>query len=539
MMNKPSGMRDRLRTHPNALFIAVFVTLAAVFIFLTVGGLLIGEFSLTYDEDSHFFYGLRIFNLNSERGSASSEMPLSVVNAIPFVLVQKFIDPGYADIRLGKISTIIISLMLGIICFEWLRRMYGRWVGLLGFGMYVLEPNIIAHSGLMTTDIFAAATVTLTLFLGWQFLQKPAFWRGVLLGLALGLCQVAKISGLFLYPVLLLIALIHSLPRLIISLRQREFLKFWKSLLDIFLYGFLILATSIFVINLGFLFNGTGEVLASHQFQSTIFQVWQHDPLVGKIPVPLPAPYLEALDRMLYIEYSSADFGAVYLLGQRRVLGGFPGYFLVAFLLKVPLPIIAVIAWSLWDRARNLRWKEFISNDMFLLIPILAYTIYFNFFFQAQTGIRYLLVIFPILLIFAARNFRNWSAFSRPLRTACILAGCWLVISVASYFPNYISYFNEIVLNRTTAYHYLADSNLDWGQNKGVLKRFLSQHKDYHYNPQRPVAGTVVVDVNQFVGVLGEPETYDWLRDCCQPAGTFRYTSLIFHVPPGVLPPGK
>ena len=42
---------------------------------------------------------------------------------------------------------------------------------------------------------------------------------------------------------------------------------------------------------------------------------------------------MEALDRMLYIEHSSADFGAVYLLGQRKVVGGFPGYFMVAFLL--------------------------------------------------------------------------------------------------------------------------------------------------------------------------------------------------------------
>ncbi len=523
------------RISKNTLFFWLFGGLVIIFLFLTIGSLFIGDLSLTYDEPDHYRYGNLIYHLQSDRFD-NSKMPISVLNVIPVKLVEHFSGKAISDIRIGKISTILVSLLLGFLCFAWGRSLYGKWAGLLGFGLYVFEPNIIAHSQQITTDMYAAATVTLTLYMCWRFLEAPSLRRALVLGLVLGLCQVAKYSGLLLYPILLLFGFIRYGEWFLTQLRRKSYRKIGSGIWTLVKYAALILVTSMFVINLGFLFNRSGTPLEGYQLKSKFFQAIQHaSPILDKLPVPLPYSYLQGLDWVMFNERTGTTYGPNYLLGKLSNPAGFPGYYVVAFLLKVPLPIIALLLVSLWDWLRSFRKDEFIRQDMYFLIPALVYSVYLNFFFDTQIGIRYLLVIFPILLIFCTRIFRNGARFSRRAWIIAGLAGFYLIISVASYFPNYLSYFNEIVINRTFAYRYLADSNIDWGQNQNELKKFLAQHPDYHFDPAGPTSGIVVVGVNEFVGVLGSPNDYGWLRENFEPIGNFRYTDLIFDVSPADL----
>jgi tetratricopeptide (TPR) repeat protein len=66
--------------------------------------------------------------------------------------------------------------------------------------------------------------------------------------------------------------------------------------------------------------------------------------------------------------------------------------------------------------------------------------------------------------------------FSRPRFFGSCFAGLglWYVFSTVSIFPSYLAYFNEIV-GPERGYHYLADSNLDWGQDLKRLKVFMDQ----------------------------------------------------------------
>jgi 4-amino-4-deoxy-L-arabinose transferase-like glycosyltransferase len=484
-------------------------------------------------------YGESIGQLHSDRFDAS-KMPVTVLNVIPVKFAVLFWGTLFTDlsqvIRVGRISTIFISLLLGCLCFLWGRTLYGKWIGLLAFGLYVLEPNIIAHSQLITTDIYAAAAFTLTLFMCWCFFESPSLRRGISLGLALGLCQISKYSGILLYPILLLFACLRYAEPFLFRLRQKSLQSLRSAILAFIKYAALILLTSVLIINLGFLFNRSGTPLGGYQFRSRFFQSLQGaSPLLEKMPLPLPYPWLEGLDYVMFLERSGQGYGNIYLLGQVREGNGFPGYYIVAFLLKVPLPILAVLFVSLWDWLRTFRRQEFIHQDMYLLIPALIYSVYFNFFYEAQIGIRYLLVIFPILLVFATRVFRNWLQISRRSWIILGLAGIYLGVTVASYFPNYLSYFNEIVLNRTFAYRYLADSNIDWGQNQATLNKYLSQHPSYIFDPPGPTSGILVVGVNEFVGVLGSPDDFRWLRENFRPIGNFRNSYLIFDISPSDL----
>jgi ATP synthase F1 gamma subunit len=78
---------------------------------------------------------------------------------------------------------------------------------------------------------------------------------------------------------------------------------------------------------------------------------------------------------------------------------------------------------------------------------------------------------------------KNWPASSRRFKITIILLLLYLLASVLSYFPHYLSYFNELVLDRKNAYRILADSNIDWGQNRWYLREFQAQHPDYIFEP--------------------------------------------------------
>ena len=257
------------------LFYLLRIGLIVVFLVLTLGSIVIGHLSLTYDEPQHFRYGEFIYHFNSNRFD-DSKMPLSVINVIPAKFAERFFNEIFANewqvMSIGRISTIFISLLLGGLCLLWTRLLYGKWVGLVSFGLYVIEPNIIAHSQLITTDIYAAATVTLTIFMFWRFMETPNPHNAILSGLALGLCQVAKYSGILMYPILFLLVVIRYGGCFINQFRRRSFGGIRSAILVSIKFGTLFLVTSVLIINLGFLFNRTGTAMGDYKFKSDFFQ---------------------------------------------------------------------------------------------------------------------------------------------------------------------------------------------------------------------------------------------------------------------------
>jgi 4-amino-4-deoxy-L-arabinose transferase-like glycosyltransferase len=530
MFNKMGNMR----ISKNILFYLILCGLIVIFLFLTLGSLIMGHKSLTYDEPLHFRYGELIYQFNSDR-FIDSVMPISVLNVIPAklatVLLGEHLENEWQAMSIGRVSSILFSLGVGIICLVWAATLYGKWVGLVAFGLYVFEPNLIAHSRLITTDIFVTGMITLTLFLFWRFLEEPGVWRGLGAALALGLCQIAKYTGLFLYPLLIILAAIHYRGWIAAQFCHKPQRDLWQGIVAVLGYSLLFIVVSIMIINLGFLFNRTGMPLEGYTFQSKPLQFIQSSSAqLAKIPVPVPYPYLEGIDLVLYNEGIGEYMGRIYMLGELRKGEGFAGYYLIASVFKVPLPILALFLVSLGDLLKDLKNKVLHWKQIYLLIPALYFTIYFNFFFRSQIGIRFVLVIFPILLIFSASVIRKWDRFSRAPRIAFGILALYLIGSVASYFPHYLSYFNELVPDRKQAYRLLADSNLDWGQNRAELAEFLSEHPDYIFEPDEPTAGVIVVGANELVGVLGDPERYSWLRENFKPDGHLDYTYLIFEI---------
>jgi hypothetical protein len=80
-------------------------------------------------------------------------------------------------------------------------------------------------------------------------------------------------------------------------------------------------------------------------------------------------------------------------------------------------------------------------------------------------------------------------------------------------------------------YKYLADSNVDWGQNEYYLEQFMHEHKGkvLYLNPRKPLKEElVVISINELVGLFCPPSYYSWLRNNYKPVGHIGYSYLVY-----------
>jgi hypothetical protein len=501
----------------------------------------------TYDEARNFNYGSAILDGNSDRpGDVSildgtridgSMMPVSVLNAIPFKLASYLPEGGFKDIvrsnLTGRMISILFSALVAFLVFHWTRSLYGVIPAIFSLLIYIFDPNIIAHSQLVTTDMYAWGSTLLVFFCSWKFAKNRSRQNGLLWAAAIGISSLAKYTTIVLLPLSLLTIFIHDLPEL-----QKEFKQgpaaAMKNTFGKYLGYFLTSVTvSIVFINIGFIFNKTFMRFGDYDFYSHLLGGIQSSlPILKNVPVPVPFPYLEGFDLTYYYGEEGRAFGNTYLLGELRDgKENFPGYYLVVSIFKVPIAIQMIVLGTFYIYlSKRERRSRFFSDDVFLLLPILFFVLYFNLLFSINTGIRYYLVFFPLVYVFCGSLFTNWAEFSKPQKAASALLIAYLIASTFSYFPNYIPYFNEFLADKRQAYKLLADSNIDYGQSEYALNDFLGAHPEAVYNPTSPVSGLIVASVNDLVGVFGRPQDFTWLRENFEPDDTIAYTYLVYDI---------
>jgi hypothetical protein len=543
-MNRGNDMKTSQRLSqisPN--FIALL--LLCVFFMLSFFSVL-GQ-SPTYDEARNYNYGKSILNGNSNRpGDVSildgvridgSMMAASALNGIPSKIATVLPQSGFRSllesIFVARLVTILFSLLAAWLIHHWTRSLYGTIPAFFALLLYIFDPNIIAHSQLVTTDMYAWGSTLLVFFCSWKFANHRSTQNGLLWAAALGISSLAKYTTVILIPLSLLTILIHDLPEIIKKYKEHAVstIREYSGKYTVYLLGSI--AVSILMINIGFLFNKTFMPFGEYEFSSRLLGGIQSGlPVLNNLPVPVPFPYLEGFDLTYYYGEEGLAFGNIYLLGELRDgKEGFKGYYFIASFFKVPIATQLIMLFTFYVyMANSKRRQRFFSDEVFLLLPILFFTIYFNFLFSIHIGIRYYLVLFPLLYVFCGSLFTAWSEFSKPQKTAGALLLAHLVLSTLSYFPNYMPYFNEFLWDKRQAYKILADSNIDYGQSEGALNAYLASHPTAIHNPAGPVSGTIVIGVNDLVGVFGKPDQYAWLRENFEPQDTIARTHLVYHI---------
>ncbi len=324
----------------------------------------------------------------------------------------------------GRLPVVLLSLLLGFFVFRWASELFGNGAGLLALFLYVLSPNILAHSRIVTMDLGLSCFSVLFLYNLWHWTRdrkrSSLAWAALCLGLALA----TKFSAVILIPVALVLIL-ATMDR-----KKGELDRVAGGLAAMLAVAALVVwAAYFFPTDLSFYLDGMSRVNADH------------DP-----------------NR------------AYYLMGKFQV-GGFPHYFLMAFLFKTPLPTLLLLTASVILMRRFPAGRR--SDELFLVLPALT------FFFVTSAladgiGLRYLLPLYPLIFIFVSRLASTISS-GHVTRIAGVALLVWYAASAAWIFPHHLAYFNEAAGGPANGYKLLGDSNLDWGQDLPLLKQWQDE----------------------------------------------------------------
>src|SRR5688572_16049793 len=225
------------------------------------------NYSLTTDEDKHILYGERVASGNSTRID-DSKMPVTALNMLPkrlaTLLADGRIKQVLSRVYVARTVTIFFSCLLAFLIFSWARSLYGFIPALFSLTLYVLDPNIIAHSQLVTTDLYLALAITFAFFTLWKFANERSLKNGLICLFALGIAQMAKYTAIMLYPLFLVTLLVHDSQLWRKALHEKSLLK--DLVLQYLKYGLAVILTSILLINLGFLFHQTFKYFGEYEF---------------------------------------------------------------------------------------------------------------------------------------------------------------------------------------------------------------------------------------------------------------------------------
>ena len=451
------------------------------------------EKSVTVDEFSHLPSG--IYNLKTLDWRMDRESPplikcfpaLTTIITKPDIDVKSFrLDPNpwtfgydfmfrnkekYKQIfKFGRCAVILLGCLGGFLLYQFAKEIYGYKGALLALFLYVFNPNIIAHSRLTTIDVGTSCTIFLSIYCFWKFLKRRNGLWCMAAGTTLGLAQLSKFTALILYPIFSII--------FVVSIIQMAFFKknstmnknatiFFKSTI----YFFLVLLISLFVINAGYIFSGTFIPISEYDFLSKALKIgsafcWK------SLPVPLPYDYLTGFDAQLAISEGNNPFYIGYLMGEHSLTGWWY-YYIVAFVVKTPVVLLAMFGVVLLDWIFRREDRPDPETNLCIWLPIIVFFVYFSFFTHIPIGIRFLLPIFPFLFLVTGYLYQVSFMKGKVGRIVMGIAVVVYLIPSVSIFPNYLSYFNLLAGGPEHGYQWLIDSNLDWGQDLPVLKRYL------------------------------------------------------------------
>ena len=171
------------------------------------------ELSETSDESAHVRSGLEWLDRGTYRFSPVdpplSRLPVAVG---PYLAGYRFAPPNVAPPRgrsvddldsddpgplsLARAGVLPMFAIAAAVVWLWGRRVAGPLVALLAVAIFALDPVVLAHTGVATTDVelTAVACATLLAFVTWW--EAPS-WRAALVGGALfGLALASKYAAL-------------------------------------------------------------------------------------------------------------------------------------------------------------------------------------------------------------------------------------------------------------------------------------------------------------------------------------------------------
>jgi hypothetical protein len=379
----------------------------------------------------------------------------------------------------SRFMIVLLGIFLGWLVFSWAQELFGFSVACVALAFYTLEPNILAHSQLVTTDFPLAFGFFGTLYFLWCTVKRLQWGNLIMLGLFFAGAHVTKFSAVLLMPVVLALLIGRAVSPeswgMFKSVRQKLAVA-----VGIFVGLLLLTWVAIWTVY-GFRYLPSDNPSWRYEFSS------EHA-YVGRAPIIAAAVDWVDRHRLLPNSYSQGflfcqavtQVRGAYFHGQYSRTGWWY-YFPAAILLKTPVALLmmTLVGLSFW--VSDLRRQWILTGTMLLPLAIL---IGFAMITKVNIGLRHMLALYPIFLMAAAYTVSVLlQKSSRGLRT--VVVGVVVVIQIvelAFVYPHTLAFFNVAAGGPSNGHRWLVDSNLDWGQDLKRLKHWMDDKGVKHIN---------------------------------------------------------
>jgi hypothetical protein len=304
----------------------------------------------------------------------------------------------------------------------------GELAGCLAVAFLAVEPILLGHASLATTDLAFTACLLLlavTFKAGRDGSQRR---RITIPAILCAVTLLAKASAIVFIPVVLLAIEVEHRWQLG-QLRDRAAWK--QSARDLFAIG------------------------------------WR-----GLLMVFVMCPFAFRAFRMQF-EHNIAGHGMTFLLGEASA-DGFWYYFPAALAIKTSLALLVLLALVLIRPHYLANGPMLAALALLLLSPA----------FRVQIGVRFVLPVIGFAILGLAIGLARWLADcpSPSVRwiscgTVAIALG-WTITQSLHAWPQGLCYTNELFGGTERGYLVLSDSNYDWGQGLPELARWHQQHAE-------------------------------------------------------------
>ncbi|HTW46550.1 MAG TPA: glycosyltransferase family 39 protein [Acidobacteriaceae bacterium] len=446
--------------------------------------------SLTFDEDNHMFAGFMMWK-TGDYGLNPEHPPLvKLLAAVPVLREKLWIPPlqgrpfkeeSYLDGRdwlarndgasqrfvfRMRLAAGLLAWGLSLIVFFAAREWFGTTAALIALTLLVFDPDVMAHSALVTTDIGVSLFFLASIYALYSCVTRPGVARPLATGIAAGLLAATKHSGILFIPMVLPV-LVYEAVRAGKGMRLRQAVRLCGALA-----GTVVIATVVLWAFYEFRFAARPAGLTLNPsfaqyterlspFDSHVLRSFAHMHL-------LPESYLMGLADVKHMaeSYPTFIFGTVHAHGVWY-------YFPAVILIKSTPGLLALNALALWaalsgrlGKAREVVWL-LTPGAVYLLIAMAS---------GIDIGARHILPLYAMAAIFAGAGAAALASRSRAwVWVVTVLIAAHIASSLLAY-PNQIAYANEAWGGVRNTHNLLSDANVDWGQQLYQVKAWQDRH---------------------------------------------------------------
>ena len=422
----------------------------------------------------------------------------SQVEAVGYEFFYQLGNPLDTMLWRGRAMMALAGVFALWLTWRWARGLFGPAAGWLALLLGVFSPTMLAHGGLITSDMVLTGAMLAAITVFWRLLHRATWGRLLVAGLAAGAVFLSKVSGVLLVPMaaLLLVARLTRPAPLVLDFGRMRWVRgrVARAAAGAGLLGTAgLLGVVVLWAGYGFRFSGFNRALSDAHGYYFSWPV-----ILDEVPPPSPwseeNPSVLAPARRLpnqptamthligalrdahalpeaYLfgfahTYKFSRYRPAFFMGEAGATG-WKLFFPTAFLFKTTLSVLLLFATGVVAVLRPARHgarsrRLYRSAPLWLffgLYWLLALNLHLN------IGHRHLLPIYPIVFIFAGAT-TLWLR-TTAARGVFLLLGLAVVAQAADSIrarPFYLSYFQPLTGGTERAYRYFVDSSLDWGQ---------------------------------------------------------------------------